>query len=556
MEKNDPTDEELEAQRKTKFKVNPKISIVIPLYNTPVDLFRELIFNLYRQTYQNWELCLADGSKEELTEIKNMCKDSRIKYKFLGKNLGISGNSNEGLKMATGDWVALLDHDDLLMVNALYEVVKVINENKNVRFIYTDEDKMKTIDEPRFDAHFKPDFAPDYLRGNNYICHLSVFKKEVMDKLEGFRDDYNGAQDLDIILRTTEIVAPNEIVHIPKVLYHWRIIETSTAGNPETKLYAYESGRKAIEDHIHRLGYSGKVERDPNMYGIYRALYDIEGHPKANIIISEYNNKENLERCIKTIEDITEYKNYDINILVNSDDETAKEYLQKIEKKNNIYVHRNIDKDLSIFEKLNIVSERVKGDYLVFVNGNLEIKEPRWLTDFIGFTQRNNVGSISGRIFTKDDILYFGGRAVNYAGVIELNRGLNRKYYGYFAKECHIENYTANFYKYMCIRKEIFNKVGKFDIKYKQVSDVDLSLKLLDLNMNNVYMPYDYAISYDDAIAFDEDGIEIGNPDLGDRIKEELEIVEKRGIKYDKYYTKNFNQGSNKYAIRVDKIEE
>ena len=549
MEQNDATEEELERQKKVKFKKRPKISIVIPLYNTPEELFRELLFNLYRQTYTNWELCLADGSKEELEYIKKMCKDERIKYKFLGKNLGISGNSNEGLAMATGDWVALLDHDDLLMQDALYEVVKVINENPNVRFVYTDEDKMTTIDTPRFDAHFKPKFSPDYLRGNNYICHFSVFKKEVMDKLEGFRDDYNGAQDLDIFLRMTEIVEPKDIIHIPKVLYHWRICETSTAGNPEGKLYAYESGRKAVEDHIHRLGLKGTVERDPNMFGIYRVKYDVEENDKASIIISEYLNKDNLERCIESILNITEHKNYDINIVENKDlkdDKEIKDYLKHIEKKDNINVYRNFENAKTNFEKLNNVVSKLKTDYIVFVNGNLKIEEPRWLTDFIGFARRNEIGAVGGKIYNADDTIYFAGRAVTYAGVLDLNKDLNRKYYGYFAKECHIENYSSVSSKLMIVSKEKFDEVGGFDTSLEVLSDVELNLKLLDKGYLNVYNPYDYAY-------ISEDYVEINGYEEK-RETESKKIVENRNIVSDPFFSINMEQESKDYLVRTDKV--
>ena len=199
LQENEPTDKELEMQTKKRFRIRPKISIVVPLYNTDTDFFRELLYSVHCQTYSNWELCLADGSPKELTKIKEMCeKDKRIKYKFLGENKGISGNTNEALELATGKYISLLDHDDMLSLDALYEVVKVINENKNVDFIYSDEDKFHFIDEPRYAPHFKPDFAPDTLRSNNYICHYSVFKKELLDKIGGFNNKYDGAQDYDI----------------------------------------------------------------------------------------------------------------------------------------------------------------------------------------------------------------------------------------------------------------------------------------------------------------------------------------------------------------------
>lgn len=206
IQNNEPNAEELEKQTKTKFKINPKFSIVVPMYNTPLNFFEELVDCLIDQTYSNWELCLADGSPKKNEDLEPILKkDKRIKYKFLNENKGISGNTNEALKLATGDFIALVDHDDLVPKFCFYEITKTINENPNVEFIYSDEDKIEKTKDKRCDPHFKPDFAIDTLRSNNYITHLSVFKKELMDKLGGFRDKYNGAQDFDIIIRATEL---------------------------------------------------------------------------------------------------------------------------------------------------------------------------------------------------------------------------------------------------------------------------------------------------------------------------------------------------------------
>ena len=204
IKKNEPSKQELIKQKKEKFKLNPKISILVPLYNTPEKFFDELVESLKNQTYPNWELCLADGSPEPIKFIDKYLEDKRIVYNIIGENKGISGNTNEALKLATGDYIGLLDHDDLLPEFSLYEIVKKINEKPDVEFIYTDEDKIRNVKENRCDPHFKPDFAIDTLRANNYITHLAVFKKELMDKLGGFKDEYNGAQDFDIIIRATE----------------------------------------------------------------------------------------------------------------------------------------------------------------------------------------------------------------------------------------------------------------------------------------------------------------------------------------------------------------
>jgi len=291
IRQNEPTKEELEQQRKEKFAIQPKISILVPMYNTPYKFFKELVACLIQQTYENWELCLADGSPKQDETLKKIYEqDKRIQYKFLGENKGIAGNTNECIKMATGDFIALFDHDDLLPIFSLYEIVKCINEHPEVEFIYTDEDKITTLDKPRFNPHFKPDFSLDFLRANNYICHFSVFKKELMEKLEGERSKYDGAQDFDIILRVSELT--KNIIHIPKVLYHWRVHPNSTAqAEVESKPYAFEAGIPAIQDHLERMGLKGTVEHGASL-GTYRIRYQFEGNPKVSIVIPNKDEKE------------------------------------------------------------------------------------------------------------------------------------------------------------------------------------------------------------------------------------------------------------------------
>ena len=314
---NEPTKKEIEEQRNAKFEYMPKISLLVPMYNTPKNFFEELVDCLINQTYTNWELCLADGSPEEDLELKPIInKDERIKYKFLNGNKGIAGNTNECIKMATGDFIALFDHDDLLPVFSLYEVVKCINENPDVEFIYTDEDKITTLDQPRFNPHFKPDFSLDFLRSNNYICHFSIFKKELMDKLEGERSKYDGAQDFDIIIRMSE--ETDRIVHIPKVLYHWRVHPNSTAAaGGDAKPYAFEAGVKVVQDYIDRNGLKGTAEHGATL-GTYRVKYEIEGNPKVSIIIPNKDGIEILKTCVESILELSTYKNYEIVIVENN----------------------------------------------------------------------------------------------------------------------------------------------------------------------------------------------------------------------------------------------
>lgn len=335
---NEPLEKELEEQRKHKFKIEPKISIIVPMYNTPVNFFEELVDCLINQTYSNWELCLADGSEtknEALEKIIN--KDKRIKYHFIGENKNISGNTNEALKLVTGDFIGLLDHDDLLPQFCLYEIVKTINENPDVEFIYTDEDKIDETKDKRIDPYFKPDFAIDTLRNINYICHFSIFKKSLMDKLGGFRSEYDGSQDHDIILRMTEEI--DKIVHIPKILYHWRIHRDSTAKIPEAKPYTIQAGIRAITDHLNRVGLEPEVVKEGKVKATYEVEYKVKGTPKVSIMIPNKDGIDILKVCVDSILKKTTYPNYEINIIENnSEKQETFDYYKEIEKNEKINI--------------------------------------------------------------------------------------------------------------------------------------------------------------------------------------------------------------------------
>ena len=315
---NEPKDADLKLQAKKKFPIMPKISVIVPMYNTKEKFFKDLVECMLRQTYTKWELCLADGSPEKNENLRKYYeKDSRIKYNFLGENKGIAGNTNAAIEMATGEYIALLDHDDVLAEYALFEVVNYINRKPNSEFLYSDEDKIDENDN-RYDAYFKPDFAPDTLRCQNYICHFSIFKKVLMEKLNGFQVGYDGAQDYDIFLRMSEVTKPENITHIPKILYHWRVHSESTAKlNSNAKNYAFEAGKKAIEDHLKRVGLDGTVS-EGCIEGIYRVDYKVIGNPKVSIVIPNKDGQDILKVCIDSILEKTTYSNYEIVVVENN----------------------------------------------------------------------------------------------------------------------------------------------------------------------------------------------------------------------------------------------
>lgn len=543
---NNKTDKEIEAQSKKIFRKRPKISIAIPLYNTDIEFFRELLYTVHCQTYSNWELCLADGSPKELTEIKKMVeKDKRIKYKFLAENKGISGNTNEALKMATGKYISLLDHDDMLSIDALYEIVKVINENKNVDFIYSDEDKFHFLDEPRYEPHFKPDYAPDTLRSNNYICHYSVFKKELLDKIGGFKSEFDGAQDYDLILRATE--KAKKIVHIPKVLYHWRVHKGSTAMQIEVKPYAINAGKMAIEKHLERLKLKGKVTNGKNS-GTYSVEYDIEGNPKVSILIDVTSKYSNIEEVIENILNNTDYENFEIVLFSNILNSDLEKKIKNKDKKFNNYKNKIkfiIKEEKNISQIYNDYIIENACEYILLFDSNSKIITENWLEKMLGFAEKENVGVVGARIYNEDTTTYNAGYVINLEnGFCALNKGLKKDENGYFGREKLIQNLNAVSGNCLMTNLETFKQVNGFSREFsKEFSAVDYCLKV---RKQNKLIVYNSTVE----LAKFENEIDIENIDEKNRF---LEKWKEKLEKQDEYYNKNFDQKSGLYEIRIDK---
>ena len=555
IELNEPNGNDLELQRKHKFNYEPKISLVVPMYNTPTNFFEELVDSLINQTYPNWELCLVDGSPEKNEEIERIAgKDKRIKYKFLGVNKNISGNTNEALKLVTGDFIGLLDHDDLLMDFTLFEVVKVINANPNVEFIYTDEDKIDETVDKRFDAYFKSDYAPDTLNSINYICHFSVFKKELMDKLGGFRSEYDGAQDYDIILRMTEIT--QNIIHIPKILYHWRVHKDSTARVPEAKPYAIEAGRKAIEDHLKRIGRNATVKLGM-VKGSYEVEYKVEGEPKVSIMIPNKDGIDILKVCVESILEKTTYKNYEINIIENnSEKQETFEYYKELEKNPKINILYYPEKGFNYAKIMNFGARNSNGDFLMQLNNDTELLTPDWLERMIGFCQRDDVGAVGVALFYPDDTYQHAGTIVGLGGVAGHRFiGLPRANHGYFAKESRIENLSAVTAACVMTKKGIYEEVGYMNEKLAVAfNDIDFCLRIREKGYLIVYNPYVQLKHYESKTRGLED-----SPEKIKRFNSEIEEFNKEWKDFlnkgDPYYNINFSNETSYYNLKQEKIK-
>ena len=553
---NEPTEEELEEQRKHKFSNQPKISIIIPMYNTPVKFFGELVDSLINQTYTNWELCLADGSNEENPELKDIySKDSRIKYKFIGENKGISGNTNEALTLATGDFIGLLDHDDILPIFSLYEVVKCINEHPEVEFIYTDEDKFEEVGGKRYDPYFKSDFGPDTLRANNYICHFSVFRKDLMEKLGGFRSEFDGAQDYDILLRMSEIA--KHIYHIPKILYHWRVHELSTAkAGAHAKPYAYEAGKKAVQAHIDRLGLKGTVEAG-NTLGTYRVKYEVIGNPKVSIIIPNKDYASTLKVCLKSIIKLTTYKNYEIIVVENNstEDETF-EYYKKIDGKDNIKVVYYPEKVFNYSAIINFGVRNCTGDYVIQLNNDTELLTPNWLQEMLGFAQREDVGAVGVKMYYPDRTIQHAGIIVGIGGVAgHVFKNIPKNLHGYFSKDAMIQNLSAVTAACIMTPRKIYDDVGYMDEEFKVAfNDVDFCLKIRETGKLIIYTPYVEFLHYESKSRGYEDTVEKQQRFKGeiDRFYSKWQGFLDKG---DPYYNINLRLDNDQCAIKECKVD-
>ena len=573
MKNNLPLDIDFEFQEKAKFRNKPKISIVVPMYNTNENFFKELIECLINQTYSNWELLLADGSENKNENLKQYYEsDERIKYKFLNCNEGIAENTNAALKMVTGDFVAFLDHDDLLSRDALYEVVNVINKNKEVDFIYTDEDKIDE-DGERFEPYFKPEYSPETLECNNYITHLVVLKKDIIDKIGFLNSKFNGAQDFDYVLRASE--EAKQIIHIPKILYHWRAHRNSTADTADAKPYAYKAGLEVIEDHLKRVGKSGIVEYGQDVPGIYKIKYEIFDNPKVSIVIPNKDHIDLLKTCINSIVKLTTYSNYEIIIIENNSEKNETfEYYKKIVKNKNIKVlnynentvldsygvqdvtckNTKKKKEFNYSSLINFGVRNASGEYILQLNNDTKLLTGDWLETFIGYAQNKEIGAIGARLYFSDKSIQHAGIIVGIAGIAG-NALVNLPYgkHAYFGREAATRNTSAVTGACLFCRKELYEEVGFMDEEKFKVAfnDVDFCLKLMEKGYRNLYNPYVELIHFESKTR----GYEI-TEEQQERFNNEANNFKKKWKKFldkgDPYYNKNFTRKSCNFDIITD----
>ncbi len=552
IKNNEPNEVELEKQKKERFEYSPLISIVIPLYNTPKEFFNELIDSILKQTYTNWQLCLADGSKETFEYISEEINDDRILYKLLEKNGGISENTNEAIKMSTGEYIVFCDHDDLLAPNALYEIIKALNENKKTDFIYSDEDILDG--NVRKNPHFKPDFSIDLLRSYNYICHLVTVKRELLNKVGMLRKEYDGAQDYDFVLRATN--KAENIVHISKVLYHWRSHSNSTAGSSESKTYVFEAGKKAIEYNLKENGISGTVSMLEDEPGRYRINYEIIGNPKVSIIIPNKDAKSDLKNCIDSILKST-YNNYEIIIVENNStkEETFK-YYEKLQKEySNIFV-KEMKIDEFNYSKINNYGEKfAKGDYILLLNNDTKVIANDWIENMLGICQREDVGIVGAKLLYPDNTTQHVGVVVGIGGVAgHVNTNLRENEPGYFSRATVINNFSAVTAACLMVKRNLYEEVGGLTEEFKVAfNDIDFCLKVREKGYLVVLNPFAKLTHYESKTRGMED-----TKEKIKRFESEMDLFKFKWKNIlengDPYYNINLRLDNSNFYINTNKI--
>lgn len=501
-------EEELARQRQEVFENGPCFSIAVPLYQTKEKYLREMIESVQAQTYTNWELCLADGSGREhsLQPVvgEYIAKDKRIKYCLLDSNEGIAGNTNEALKMADGDFVVLTDHDDLLSPEALYQCAKAVQKEPQTDVIYSDEDKVDMSGKKFFEPHFKSDYNIDLLCTMNYICHLFVVRKDVMERAGLFESCYDGAQDHDFILRCTE--KAEHIVHIPKVLYHWRCHAQSTSENPESKLYAFENGCKAVKAHYDRIGIPAEVEQGP-FYGMYRTHYLWKEQPLVSILIPNKDHAADLKKCMDSIEEKSTYRNFEFIIVENnSTEEETFAYYKEIEKRDNVRV-LYYKEDFNYSRINNFGAKEANGEYVLLLNNDTEMIEPDSIKEMLDVCMRPDVGIVGAKLLYEDNTIQHAGVIIGFGGVAgHAFIGQDRDDNGYFSRIISVQNLSAVTAACLMVRRSVFDEVEGLNEEFKVAfNDIDFCLKVRKAGYLVVYNPYAQFYHYESKSRGQED---------------------------------------------------
>jgi len=551
-----PNAEERRREEETVFPREIKISVLVPLYNTPEKFLREMIDSVVTQTYKNWELCLADGSDDKHTDVGRICqeyidKDSRIKYQKIEKNLGISGNTNVCFSMATGNFIGLFDHDDVMHPSLLFECVKAVCEH-DADYVYTDE---ATFTSPNLDdlivLHFKPDYSPDNLRANNYICHFSMFDASLLEKTGLFRPEYDGSQDHDMILRLTE--EAKHVHHIPKILYYWRSHPNSVAADIGAKTYAIDAAKRAVHDHMRDYyGIEVEVESTRAFPTIFQIKYPINGEPLISIVIPNKDHVEDLRRCITSIEKKSTWKNYEIIVVENNSvEQSIRDYYKELENDPKVKIV-TYEGEFNYSKINNVGVKETNGEYLLFLNNDTEVISPDWMEQLLMYAQRKDVGAVGAKLYYADNTIQHAGVVIGlgaHRSAGHTHYKMPREHLGYMGRLCYAQDVTAVTGACLMVKKSIYEEVEGLDETFTiSLNDVDLCLKIREKGYLNIFTPFAELYHYESKTRGMEEGEKLRRYErecahFRDKWKKQLDAG-------DPYYNPNFSLDYSDFTLR------
>ncbi len=561
-----PDGERRRKEEETVFPDMVKFSILVPLYNTPREFLTAMLDSVVQQTYGNWELCLADGSDDSHSYVGQICLEyqkadeartggkGRIAYKKLEKNEGISGNTNRCLAMATGEYIGLFDHDDIIHPSVLYEYAKVINE-QGADYIYCDETTFKNSDiNKMLTMHFKPDYAIDNLRANNYICHFSVFHRQLLDGDELFRTKYDGSQDHDMILRLTD--KAKKVVHVPKLMYYWRSHAGSVASGIQAKTYAVDAAKGAVAEHLRKHGYEHfKITSTRAFETIFKISYQIIGNPKISIVIANKDHEADLRRCLASIFEKSTYDNYEV-IVVENNSETPEiwKYYEELKENERVKIV-TYQGGFNYSAVNNLGVEAAEGEYILLLNNDTQVITVNWMEELLMYAQRQDVGAVGAK-------LYYGDKTIQHAGVV-LGLGAHRtaghSHYmqhrenlGYMGRLCYAQNVSAVTGACLLVSKELFEKAGGLDESFAvSLNDVDFCIKLREMGYLNVFTPFAELYHYESVSrGLDDQGEKAKRyNEESARFRDKWKAVLEKG---DPYYNPNFSLDRSDFSLKVE----
>ena len=555
-----PTEERRREEEETVFPHMVKFSILVPLYNTPKEFLTAMLDSVVAQTYKNWELCLADGSDiggsigsgGNHSYVGEICREYQKADRE--KNEGISGNTNRCLALATGEYIGLFDHDDILHPSVLYEYAKAINE-QGADYIYCDETTFKNNDiNKMLTMHFKPDYAVDNLRANNYICHFSVFHRHLLDGSELFRTKYDGSQDHDMILRLTD--KAKKVVHVPKLMYYWRSHAGSVASGIQAKTYAVDAAKGAVADHLRKHGYTHfKITSTRAFETIFKISYQIIGNPKISIVIANKDHEPDLRRCISSIMEKSTYDNYEI-IIVENNSETPeiKKYYEELKEDERIKIV-TYEGSFNYSAVNNLGVKAAEGEYILLLNNDTQVITVNWMEELLMYAQREDVGAVGAK-------LYYGDKTIQHAGVV-LGLGAHRtaghSHYmqhrenlGYMGRLCYAQNVSAVTGACLMVSRELFEKAGGLDESFAiSLNDVDFCIKLREMGYLNVFTPFAELYHYESVSrGLDDQGEKAARyNEESARFREKWKEVLEKG---DPYYNPNFSLDRSDFSLKVE----